>query len=138
MKLLFLILAAGLMTAFFHTGITPASTDARTQALARVKQFRIRCSPLLTGFNPADSSNSIPLLSGWGSYHMNVTTASDSALIYFEQGINMYYGFHVIEALASFERAVQFDSSFAMGYWGKHWLTDRISTILVMPLRPMH
>lgn len=119
MKLLIIILAAGLMAAFFHTGIAPGSTDARKEALARVKQFRIRCSPLLTGFNPADSSNLIPLLSGWGNYHMKVTTANDSALIYFEQGINMYYSFHVIEALASFERAVQFDTSFAMGYWGK-------------------
>src|SRR5678809_821245 len=32
---------------------------------------------------------------------------------------NMYYGFHIIEALASFEKSTKFDSSFAMGYWGK-------------------
>jgi len=50
---------------------------------------------------------------------MPVTTANDSAKIYFEQGINMYYGFHIIEALASFGRSTKFDNNFAMGYWGK-------------------
>ena len=30
----------------------------------------------------------------------------------------MYYGFHIIEALASFDKATKFDSNFAMGYWG--------------------
>src|SRR6478736_5009776 len=50
---------------------------------------------------------------------MPVTTTNDSARIYFEQGINMYYAFHIIEALASFDKATKFDTSFAMGYWGK-------------------
>ena len=31
----------------------------------------------------------------------------------------MYYGYHIIEALASFEKATQFDEKFAMGHWGK-------------------
>jgi tetratricopeptide (TPR) repeat protein len=31
----------------------------------------------------------------------------------------MYYGFHTIEALASFDKATKIDSSFAMAYWGK-------------------
>ncbi|RYY99501.1 MAG: hypothetical protein EOO11_04710 [Chitinophagaceae bacterium] len=48
-----------------------------------------------------------------------MTATHDSSRIYFEQGINLYYGFHVIEALASFEKALRFDSSFAMGHWGK-------------------
>lgn len=32
---------------------------------------------------------------------------------------NKCYGFHIIEALASFDKSTKFDSSFAMGYWGK-------------------
>jgi hypothetical protein len=50
---------------------------------------------------------------------MPVTGKSDSALLYFQQGINMYYRFHFIEALASFEKSVRFDSGFAMGHWSK-------------------
>ncbi len=73
---------------------------------------------ILRLFNPEDSSNAIPLLDGWGNYRMPVTASNDSAKIYFEQGINMYYGFHIIESLASFVKSTKFDSSFAMGYWG--------------------
>ena len=50
---------------------------------------------------------------------MTVSSSNDSANIYFQQGINMYYGFHIIEALASFEKAMKFDDNFAMGHWGK-------------------
>ena len=66
-----------------------------------------------------ESTIEIPLLEGWGKYRMPVTENNGSAKIYFEQGINMYYGFHIIEALASFQKSIKFDSSFAMGYWCK-------------------
>ena len=91
---------------------------AREAALKKKQFYLIGCSPDLNFFNPDDSSNSIPLLDGWGDYRMPVTAANDSSKIYFEQGINMYYGFHIIEALASFSKSTKFDSSFAMGYWG--------------------
>ena len=82
-------------------------------------QYALGCSPNLSAINFSDSANIIPLLEGWGKHRMPVTVTNDSAAIYFQQGINMYYGFHIIEALASFEKAVQFDESFAMGHWGK-------------------
>src|SRR5450432_646286 len=91
---------------------------ARNAALKKLQFYSIGCSPNLNFFNPQDSVNSIPLLEGWGDYRMPVTVSNDSAKIYFEQGINMYYGFHIIEALASFSKSTKFDSSFAMGYWG--------------------
>ena len=77
------------------------------------------CSPDLTAIDFADEANRIPLLEGWGKHRMPITARNDSANIYFQQGINMYYGFHIIEALASFEKALTFDSAFAMGHWGK-------------------
>lgn len=57
-------------------------------------------------------------MKGWGHYRMPVTATKDSAEIFFEQGINMYYGFHILESLASFDKATKLDSTFAMGYWG--------------------
>ena len=107
------------MAAFVQKNNTPGIAPAeRNKSIARISRNAIRCSPLLNNINFADSA-AIPLLKGWGKYRMPATTNNDSAKIYFEQGINMYYGFHVIEALASFEKAVKFDTSFAMGYWGK-------------------
>jgi tetratricopeptide (TPR) repeat protein len=70
------------------------------------------------GFDWRDDEPQIPLLQGWGSYRWHVTAANDSAQIYFNQGINMYYSFHMIEAKASFAKAARFDPDCAMAYWG--------------------
>lgn len=61
----------------------------------------------------------INLLPGSGSYVWKIETQSDSAQLYFNQGINMYYGFHIIEAIASLKKAVKFDSSNAMIWWAQ-------------------
>lgn len=93
--------------------------DVRQKIEAYKKQTTIGCAPNLASIDFSDPANSIPLLDGWGSYKMLVTVNNDSANIFFQQGINMYYSFHIIEALASFERSIQYDENFAMGYWGK-------------------
>ena len=57
-------------------------------------------------------------LPGWGNYSWKIKTSSDSAGYYFSQGINMYYSFHIIESLASFNKAAWFDPASPMPYWG--------------------
>ena len=78
----------------------------------------IPCSP--TAWLLTDSSMpTVPALTGWGNYSWKLGTKSDSARFYFNQGINMYYGFHIIESLASFQKSAQFDPGFALAYWGQ-------------------
>ncbi len=61
----------------------------------------------------------ISVLPGWGNHAYTITTQSDSAQIYFNQGLSMYYSYHSREAAASFKEAARFDSSCAMAYWGQ-------------------
>jgi tetratricopeptide (TPR) repeat protein len=61
----------------------------------------------------------IPPIPGAGKHVWNISTQSDSAQFYFNQGINMYYGFHIIEAMASFKKAAKFDTQCAMIYWAQ-------------------
>ncbi|WP_008583910.1 tetratricopeptide repeat protein [Niabella soli] len=114
-----LIFAALITTSLAYKKITGMSvTQTSGRSAQHQKRVVLRCAP--PSFNEGSANASaIPLLKGWGNYRMPVTTANDSARIYFNQGINMYYGFHIIEALASFAKATLFDSSFAMGYWGQ-------------------
>jgi tetratricopeptide (TPR) repeat protein len=70
-------------------------------------------------YDGTDSIPDIPALKGWGNYQWKITTASDSAQFYFNQGISMYYGFHSIEAIASFVKATRFDPDCAMAWYGK-------------------
>jgi tetratricopeptide (TPR) repeat protein len=114
-----LLLAAISMAYIVKPVKTISPQQARLNALQYKQKFSLGCAANIAAFNLDDTANIIPLLTGWGNYRMPVTSANDSAHIYFEQGINMYYAFHIIEALASFDKSVRFDSSFAMGYWGK-------------------
>jgi tetratricopeptide (TPR) repeat protein len=61
----------------------------------------------------------ISALKGWGSYQWKISHATDSAQFYFNQGINMYYAFHSIEAIASFTKATHLDPGCAMAWYGK-------------------
>lgn len=122
MKLLIIAIAAIVFEGylfFYHNRNAVDTTTARQQVLKYKQKNSAGCAVNIAAFNTEDSSNIIPLLRGWGNYRMPVTATNDSARIYFEQGINMYYGFHIIEALASFDKSIKFDTSFAMGYWGK-------------------
>ena len=61
----------------------------------------------------------IPLLPGLGHHHYRVSTKSDSAQTYFDQGLNFYYSYHFTEALASFKEAARFDENCTMAWWGQ-------------------
>jgi tetratricopeptide (TPR) repeat protein len=61
----------------------------------------------------------IPPIPGAGSYHWKISTSVDSAQFYFDQGINMYYSFHIIEAMASFRKASKLDPGCAMLEWAQ-------------------
>lgn len=119
-KAILLCTVAVFLMAFVNRYMNQNKTaNARFNAQKLKRKFSVSCAARISAEELEDPANSIPLLGGWGNYIMPVTVENDSARIYFEQGINMYYGFHIIESLASFDKAVKFDSSFAMGYWGK-------------------
>ncbi|MCE7068596.1 hypothetical protein [Dyadobacter sp. CY326] len=61
----------------------------------------------------------IAVLPGWGKYAYPVSTKNDSAQIYFNQGLTMYYSYHMKESLASFQEAARLDPECAMAFWGQ-------------------
>ncbi|MEO5984598.1 MAG: hypothetical protein ABIP80_03780, partial [Ferruginibacter sp.] len=77
------------------------------------------CTPNWSLLNIDSIRNSITPLPGWGNYRWNIVTSSDSARFYFNQGINMYYAFHIIESMASFSKAGEFDENNPMIYWAQ-------------------
>jgi tetratricopeptide (TPR) repeat protein len=83
------------------------------------KKNAIRCGPDWESLKDLLEETDIPFIPGTGNYAWKITTKNDSAQIYFNQGINMYYSFHIIEAMASFKKAVKFDPGCAMLYWAQ-------------------
>lgn len=113
--MLLLTIAAYITVVAFRSALQQSGKKTFATAVAEKKKFSIRCSPTYI----PNAGDDIPLLTGWGNYKWKVTTSSDSARIYFNQGINMYYAFHIIEARASFDKAARFDPNCAMAWWGK-------------------
>ena len=59
-----------------------------------------------------------PVLEGLGENHYPVTTSSERAQMFFDQGLKLTYGFNHQEALRSFKEAARLDPDCAMAYWG--------------------
>src|SRR5262245_38118210 len=59
-----------------------------------------------------------PLYTNLGTHHKAIGTQVDSAQRYFDQGLRLVYGFNHAEAIRSFTRATELDSSCAMCWWG--------------------
>ena len=117
--------AAAIIITLMALGFRYASKKniIQPQHVSRESIFRnkiiIQCSPDWNQLDADSLANGISVLPGWGNYRWKISTKNDSAQFYFNQGINMYYAFHIIESMASFKKAQQFDSNNAMIYWGQ-------------------
>lgn len=79
----------------------------------------ISCTPDWESLKEWLEETDIPPIPGSGSYQWKISTTNDSAQFYFNQGINMYYSFHIIESMASFKKAAKFDPASAMLQWAQ-------------------
>lgn len=94
----------------------------KTQTLSIVENKKkniVRCGPDWKALKKWMNESDIPPIPGAGSYKWKISTTNDSAQFYFNQGVNMYYSFHIIEAMASFKKAAKFDASNGMLYWAQ-------------------
>ncbi|MCI0446242.1 hypothetical protein L0152_23880 [bacterium] len=58
------------------------------------------------------------LMKGMGSYHYKITTSSEEAQKFFDQGLTFAYAFNHAEAERYFREAARLDPHCAMCYWG--------------------
>jgi tetratricopeptide (TPR) repeat protein len=59
-----------------------------------------------------------PLFDNLGMLHHGITTTSEQAQRYFDQGLRLTYAFNHEEAIHAFEEAARLDPAAAMAYWG--------------------
>ncbi len=83
------------------------------------KKNIVRCGPDWESLKDWLEEADIPPVAGSGTQQWKISTSNDSAQFYFNQGINMYYAFHIIESMASFKKAAKFDPGCAMLYWAQ-------------------
>ncbi len=118
MKLTLIPLIA-FITAWALLNLSRKETNGTPDIEAFKIKNSVRCSPDWNLLSATIESTDIPPMPGAGSYKWDIHSKNDSAQFYFNQGINMYYGFHIIESMASFMKAAKFDSSNAMTWWAQ-------------------
>nr|WP_294942625.1 hypothetical protein [uncultured Mucilaginibacter sp.] len=104
---LFFMLAAAPKKAAWQPAASGTNTDASV------------CGQIAPMAGAAADGKFIPILSGLVKHRYPVHTASDSAQLYFDQGLALYYSYHFPEALASFKEVARFDANCTMAYWGQ-------------------
>ena len=87
-----------------------------TRLVIGIACWLMMCSPPHAA--PADQTDAPPLFDNLGSLHHPITTTSEQAQRYFDQGLRLVYAFNHEEAIRSFEAAIQQDPQAAMPYWG--------------------
>src|SRR3954470_551716 len=113
------ILAVFSFTAFLITilpiPLKKQETSTVVKELNRRKMLAVRCSPDWSVFKITDEQAlaMIPL-PGVGNHTWHISSTVDSADFYFNQGMNLYYGFHIPEAIPSLRKAAQLDKDCAM------------------------
>lgn len=80
---------------------------------------RVRSGTSADVEKPASSEALAPRLQNLGDHKFPVTTRSQQAQLFMNQGLNLTYGFNHEEAGRSFREAARLDPNCAMAYWGQ-------------------
>ena len=118
---LILLALLAFVTALFAFGLKEKIRAKNNSTGIRIykEQNIIRCSPDWNELKEWLEDADIPPIPGTGNYKWKISTKNDSAQFYFNQGINTYYSFHIIESMASFKKAAKFDPGCAMLQWAQ-------------------
>ena len=84
----------------------------------RLENAFLLCSALV-GCRTGGAASRDDLVPGLATYQRAVTTRSEFAQRWFDQGMTLYWGFDHDEAEHSFARAAEIDPGCAMAYWGE-------------------
>lgn len=95
-----------------------ATTHVRPLAKSLVCGASLCLALVLSHVVASAASDAVPLATNLGTLHHPITTTSERAQQYFDQGLRLVYAFNHEEAVRSFEEAARLDPTAAMAYWG--------------------
>lgn len=117
-KLSILIGLIVLLSIVFIIKFNQEKKVVRPAKLAAVEFVKCTSPNFLLG--DIDSTKQIsPLFKNLGTLHFEVTTNSERAQAFFDQGMKLAYAFNHAESHRSFLEAARLDPEMAMAYWGQ-------------------
>ena len=106
-----------------RTSVWPTGRRFRRMAsgwlCAGVATGLLALGPPGSGATPPPATHpSVPLFDNLGTWQHPISTTSEQAQRYFDQGLRLTYAFNHEEAIHAFEEAARLDPDAAMAYWG--------------------
>jgi tetratricopeptide (TPR) repeat protein len=95
----------------------PADKMAKMQ-MAAPMSMGVPLSPMPSIYAGEADKPGAPVFKGLGSHHMAITTKTAATQRFFDQGVNLLFGFNHAEAIRSFREAGRLDPDCAMCWWG--------------------
>ena len=93
----------------------PSPTRPQTVLAFALTLLTLGCSASIE----TEAMRIAPLLPGMGDHHFEITTSSEEAQQYFDQGLRFFYSFQSGEAMAPFREAQRLDPDCPMAHWGE-------------------
>ncbi len=111
------VLASSAAQAADPPGERPADKMAGMQMSAPMS-MGLPLSPMPSIYAGEADKPGAPVFKGLGVHHMAITTQVPETQRFFDQGVNLLFGFNHAEAIRSFREAARLDPSCAMCWWG--------------------
>src|ERR1700730_11572888 len=109
------VLVAGVMA----TGVARAADPAPMAGMAMgPMSMGVALAPMPAVYNGDADKPGAPLFKGLGNHHHPISTGNAQTQLYFDQGVNLLFGFNHAEAIRSFREAARLDPDCAMCWWG--------------------
>lgn len=93
------------------------AADAQQHDMSRMAGMSMGLPPMPSIYGGQADKPGAPVFDGLGKHGMKVT-ATPEAQAFFDQGVNLVFGFNHAEAIRSFREAARLDPNCAMCWWG--------------------
>ncbi|MGH6909863.1 MAG: hypothetical protein ACREE0_08025 [Phenylobacterium sp.] len=111
------VLASSAAQAAEKPGERPADKMAGMQ-MSGPMSMGLPLSPMPSIYAGEADKAGAPVFKGLGAHHMAISTKVPETQRFFDQGVNLLFGFNHAEAIRSFREAARLDPDCAMCWWG--------------------
>ena len=97
---------------------TPALAADPPMAISGPMDMKMTMAPMPSVYMGQADKPGAPVFKGLGAHHHPISAKDPKAQAFFDQGVNLLFGFNHAEAIRSFREAARLDPQCAMCWWG--------------------
>jgi tetratricopeptide (TPR) repeat protein len=126
----FMSLAAGLLIGSVAYAADPAPMDGMPMG---PMNMGVSLSPMPAAYGGQADKPGAPVFKGLGDHHHPISTRNPDSQKFFDQGVNLLFGFNHAEAIRSFREAARLDPDCAICWWG---VAEALGPNINLPMPP--